>query len=156
MYTEISALREVLAQQAVSILVSAALPWAMRVAEVDLQSSINSQVYMLRHLCALIPGQGLTNLLGQGDDGACDSCADRFCTMTGKRGSVLDPCEIAIGRHARQMQQEREPCRAFYQSANRRTAQTENEIPLPVTGDRPISNLCWALADHDLGGNEGF
>src|SRR5271154_2024725 len=128
----------------------------MRVAEVDLQSSINSQVYMLRHLCSLIPGQGLANLLGQSDDGACDSCADRFCTMTGKRGSVFDACDFAIGCHAWQMQQEREPRRAFYQSANRRTAQTENEIPLPVTGDRPISDFRGAFADQDRGVNEGF
>ena len=89
MHAEISALWKVLAQQAIRILVSAALPWAMRVAEVDLQPRINSQVHMLRHFCPLIPGQGLSNLLGQGDNGARDSRADRLCTVTGKRGSVL-------------------------------------------------------------------
>src|SRR5881394_796874 len=121
MYTEISPLLEILAEQAIGILVSAALPWAVR-AEVDLQPSINPQVQMLRHLCSLIPGQGLANVLGEGDNGARDSCADRLCTMTGKRGSVFDPREFAIGCHAWQMQQEREPSRSFYQSANRRTA----------------------------------
>src|ERR1700733_8219634 len=76
--------------------------------------------------------------------------------MTGERGAVLDARDFAIGCHAGQMQQQREPRRAFYQSANRRTTQTENEIALPVTGDRPISDSRGALADHDLGVNEGF
>src|SRR6202022_5177318 len=42
------------------------------------------------------------------------------------------------------------------QSADRRTAKSEDKISLPVTGHRPISNLRGALADHDLGGDEGF
>ena len=37
---------------------------------------------MLRHLCALIPGQGLSNLLGQGGDGAGDGVADRRRLIT--------------------------------------------------------------------------
>ena len=53
---------------------------------------------MLRHLCALIPGQGLSNLLGQGGDGAGDGVANCLCTMASERRSVLDPCEIAVGR----------------------------------------------------------
>jgi hypothetical protein len=75
---------EVLAQQAVGIFVSAALPGAVRVAEVDLQPRINPQVHMLGRLRALISGQRSSHLLGQSDDGARDSRADRFCTMTGK------------------------------------------------------------------------
>src|SRR6202041_1761637 len=102
---------------------------------------------MLRHLCPLIPGQGLSNLLGQGGDGTGDSVANCLCTMTSERGSVLDPCEIAIGSHARQMQQDREPCHALYQGADGRTAESKDEIPLPVAGHRSISDFRGALAD---------
>src|SRR5271170_4073712 len=132
MYAEVGSLWEVLAQQAVGILISAALPWAVRVAEVDLQPSVNPQAHMLRHLCALIPGEGSSHLLGQGDDGARNSLADRYCPMTGKGGPILDPSDFAVGCQAWQMQQEREPCRSLYQSADRRAAQAENEISLPV------------------------
>jgi hypothetical protein len=111
---------------------------------------------MLRHFCALVPGKGTSYLLGQGDDGARDSCTDSFCPMTGKGWSVLDPSGIAIGCHARQMQQEREPGRSFYQSADRRTVQTEDEISLPMARYRPISDFRGALADHDFGRNERF
>src|SRR5271155_307668 len=140
MSAEIGSLWEVLAQQAIGVLVSAALPGAARIAEVDLQPRADAQVRVLRHFCPLIPGQGLPNLLGQAGDGARDSVADRFCTMTGERGSVLDPRGIGVGCHARQMQQDREPCRSLYQSADRRTAETEDEITLPVNRappDRP-------------------
>ena len=40
--------------------------------------------------------------------------------------------------------------------ADRRTVETENEVPRPVTGHRPISDFRGALAEHDLGRNEGF
>jgi hypothetical protein len=69
---------------------------------------------------------------------------------TGKRGSVLDPSGIGIGGKARQIQQEREPRRPFYQSADRRTASTEDDIPLTVAGHRPIDNPSRALANHDF------
>jgi hypothetical protein len=55
---------------------------------------------MVVRFCALIPGQGSTHLLGQGDDGARDSFTDRFCLMTGKGGAVLDSSEFAAGCHA--------------------------------------------------------
>ena len=122
MCTEIGPLGKVLAQQAIGILVSAALPWAMRVTEVDLQPRGDPQVRMLRHLRSLIPGEGLPNLFGQAGDGAGDGVADRRRTMTGERGAVLDPCCSAVGRHARQMEQDCEARRSFHQSANRRTA----------------------------------
>src|SRR5216684_2588064 len=93
MCAEIGSLWEVLAQQAVGILVGAALPGTVRVAEVDLQPSADPQVRMLRHLCPLIPGEGLPNLLGQSGDAARDGVADRRRTMAGERGSVLDPRE---------------------------------------------------------------
>src|SRR5215210_1197490 len=53
---QVGALREVRAQKPVGGLVRAALPWAVGVAEVDLQTSVDPQPRMLGHLCPLIPG----------------------------------------------------------------------------------------------------
>jgi len=65
---EVGALREPLAQQAVGVLVRAALPGAVRVAEVDRQSGVDAQLGMLGHLAALISGQRPTQLVGQRRD----------------------------------------------------------------------------------------
>src|SRR6266545_4977261 len=54
---EVGAPGEVLAQQAVGVLVAAALPGAVRVAEVDLDAGVDPQLCVLGHLRALIPGQ---------------------------------------------------------------------------------------------------
>src|SRR3990172_3256147 len=73
---EVGALREVLAQQAVRVLVRAALPRAVRVAEVDRYTGIDMQLSMLGHLGALIPGEGSTELLRKRGDRGSDGVAD--------------------------------------------------------------------------------
>ena len=50
-------LGEVLAQQAVGVLVGAALPGALGVAEVDLDTGVHAEAHVFCHLLALIPGQ---------------------------------------------------------------------------------------------------
>src|SRR4051812_34999722 len=56
-HAQIGAFREVLTQQSIGVLVSAALPWALGIAEVDLDAYINLQSRMLGHLGSLIPGE---------------------------------------------------------------------------------------------------
>jgi hypothetical protein len=53
---QVRAFREVLPQQPVGVLVSAALPWALRVAEVDLDTRIDLETIVLSHFGSLIPG----------------------------------------------------------------------------------------------------
>jgi len=65
---EVGALREVLTQQAVGVLVGAALPWALWVAEVDLQAGVEPQPFVLGHLGALVPGQRAAQLLRERRD----------------------------------------------------------------------------------------
>ena len=57
---EVSTFGEVLAQQAGGVLVRAALPRTAGVAEEDVQPSVDTQLGVLRHLRALVPGQGPT------------------------------------------------------------------------------------------------
>src|SRR5215218_3094248 len=63
-HTQIGAFREVLTQQSVGVLVGATLPWAMRIAEVDLDACIDLETSMLGHLGSLIPGQRAAQLFG--------------------------------------------------------------------------------------------
>ena len=54
---QVGALGEVLAQQPVGVLVGAALPRAVWIAEVDRQAGLDPQLRVVCHLGALIPGQ---------------------------------------------------------------------------------------------------
>jgi len=54
---EVSPLREVLAKQAVGVLVAAALLRALRIAKVDIETGVDPKLRVLGHLGALIPGQ---------------------------------------------------------------------------------------------------
>src|SRR3954470_11756732 len=65
---QVRALREVLPQQPIGVLVRPALPGAVRIAEVDLHASVDPQLRMLAQLRALIPGQGSSQLLRQARD----------------------------------------------------------------------------------------
>jgi hypothetical protein len=65
MSREVSAFRKVLAQQPISVLVRASLPWAVGIAEVDLESGIDAQLGVLGHLLAAVPGQRPAELIGQ-------------------------------------------------------------------------------------------
>lgn len=53
---EVRALGEVLAKQAVGILVRSPLPWILRVEEVDLDTGCQREALMVRHLLAAITG----------------------------------------------------------------------------------------------------
>ena len=85
---QVGALREVLAQQAIRVLVRAALPWAVRVAEVDRYSAIDAQLSMLRQLGALIPGERSAELLREDGDRGCDGVADRLAPCPARAGPL--------------------------------------------------------------------
>src|SRR5271170_1487049 len=153
---EIGAFGEVLAQQPVGVLVGAALPWAVRIAEVDLHTRVDLDACVLSHLCSLVPSQRPTQLLRQGDDRARDGVAHRVGTMSGEGGSVLHASVTAMARHARQVQQQSESSRALHQCADRRTAKTQDEVSFPMARHGAIGCFRWTLADHDLGRDEGL
>src|SRR5262249_34747158 len=62
---EICSPREILSQQAVGVLVAAALPRTAWIAEIDLHVGGDGEVLVVSHLLASIPGQGAAQLLGQ-------------------------------------------------------------------------------------------
>jgi hypothetical protein len=61
-----------------------------------------------------------------------------------------------MARHARQVQQQCEACRALYQSADRGTTKTQDEVSFPVARHGSIGCLRRTLADHDVGRDEGL
>ena len=111
---------------------------------------------MLRHLGSLIPGQGPTELRGQRGDRARNGVTDRLGAMPGERGPILHANAGVMARHARQVEQEREPRGALHQRADGGTTQPQDEIPLPVPRHRPVGYLRRPLADQEFGRDEGL
>ena len=54
--------------------------------------------------------------------------------MTGKRRPVLHARDGAVAFHSGKMQQHCEPRGAFHQSADRRSAQADDQVTFPVSG----------------------
>src|SRR3546814_5478427 len=69
--------------------------------------------------------------------------------MTGQGWPVLDGLSRPISLHARKMQQHGEARGPFNERADRGTAKAEDEVAFPMSGDCPVFDLRWSLADHD-------
>src|SRR3546814_2804853 len=78
-----------------------------------------------------------------------DLLAHGFGTMTGQGWPVLDGLSRPISLHARKMQQHGEARGPFNERADRGTAKAEDEVAFPMSGDCPVFDLRWSLADHD-------
>src|SRR5512135_1764600 len=68
--------------------------------------------------------------------------------MASERRTVPGPRPAVL--HRRQVQQHDEPGAALDQGADRRAAQADDEIALPMSGHRPVLSLGRALANQDL------
>ena len=156
MHAEISAFWKILAQQSVGVLVGAALPRAVRIAEIDLDASVDLQACVLSHLSSLIPSQRPTQLLRQGNNRSRNGVAHRLGTMSGECGSVFNASLVAMIRHAWQVRQQGEARHALYQGADRGTAKAQDEILFPVARHGAINCPRRTLADHDLGRDKGL
>lgn len=129
-----SAFWEVLAQKGISIFIRDTLPRVLRIAEVDLQASVNPKLDVLGHLRTLIPGQRLTESIGQARHRSCDGIAHGFGAMAGQCRTVLDALCSLITFHARQVQQHCEARGAFDERPDRGTPKSENKITFPMPG----------------------
>src|SRR5450759_4404579 len=83
---EVGTLGQVLAEQAVGVLVGAPLPRAVRVAEVDGDAGLDREGEVLGHLLATVPGERATELPGQGRDPLGEGIPDRGGGTTGGQG----------------------------------------------------------------------
>ena len=94
---EVGAVGEVLAEEAVGVVVGAALPWTLGVAEVDVEVGVCAELGMLCHFGALVPGLGAAELLGQGDDRRSDSVAYGFGGRGRREGARCGPVAVFGG-----------------------------------------------------------
>src|SRR5262249_28067225 len=88
---EVGALGEVLAQQPVGVLVGPALPGALGIAEVDVQTGCDLEVGVPGHLHAAVPGERTTELGGKTRDRRDDGIAHGLRAVAGECRPVLDP-----------------------------------------------------------------
>src|SRR3954451_20075121 len=105
MRAQVGALRKVLPQQSIRVLFRLTLPWAVRIAEVDLHASVDAKLRMQAQLRTLVPCQGVALLLRDRPDRAADGAAYRHGAMAREGGPVLQPPAFPVPRHARQMEQ---------------------------------------------------
>ena len=131
----VGAFGEVLAQEPVGVLVGAALPRGVRVAEVDGHVQRGADPFVQGEFRSLVPGQRIAQEFGQVlhlvDDG-----------LPGVFGVV------PVG----QVRQDREPGGALDERADGAfVAAAGDEIALPVARDRPVPDLRGSLRDHDHG-----
>src|SRR5215207_8092145 len=128
---EARSLREVLAKQAVGVLVRAPLPGALGVAEVDLDPGLDREAPVLRHLRALIPGERAAKLGRQG----CDARLERLADLDGA-APLGQRDELAVTGLA------------LDQGRDRVRARPDQQVAFPVAGDRAVFDLRRALGDH--------
>ena len=124
-----------MAQQAVGVLVGAALPRGVRVAEADPHVQARADLLVQGEFRTLVPGRRVAQEPGQVPHLADDGLLDLACV-------------VPVG----QVQQDREPGGAFDQGADGAPVRrTGDQITLPMAGDGPVLDLGGPVRDHDHG-----
>ena len=129
---KVGAFGEELAGEAVPVLVGAALPRRVRIAEVDIDVGRDGELGVLSELTALVPGQRFGEFVGQTRQLCCETLSDV------SRGAVIDSDELAVSGGA------------FHNARHRGLAGfPDDQVAFPVAGDGTILNLCGPLRDVD-------
>jgi hypothetical protein len=126
---------KILAQQAVSIFVCASLPWALRIAKVELNVGGNRDLFVLCHLRSSVPSQRLSQLDGQAldllDQGA-DDCLSIF--------------SIELYEH-------RKSGLTLHERGDMCIAGASDQIALPMPRDGSVFDRCRSFADRNCVNN---
>jgi hypothetical protein len=129
---QVGALGKALAEQSVRVLVRAALPWRVGVAEVDRDSGGGGQGQVAGHLASLVPGDAACELRGEGGDGVSHGLLD------GERAVIV-----------RQVEEEQVAGHALDEGPDGAcVVPADDEVPFPVAGNRAVVGLGGTLADH--------
>src|SRR5664280_479756 len=130
---EVDALGQVLAEEPIGVLVGAALPGRVWVAEVDGDVGGDGEGRVVGHLGALVPGDGAPELFRQGLDGRAHRHVD------GLSGTV-----------AVEVEEEQEPaCPLHERPHGGVTAFAQDDVALPVARNGTIVCFGRPLGDHD-------
>src|SRR5690348_10850505 len=95
-----STLRKVLAEQAVRVLVGAALPGVAGVTEVDGDPGLDCEALVLRHLSALIPSQRAPQAERQLDDAGGNALAHGLSSGPACQGEEHHVARAALDQRA--------------------------------------------------------
>ncbi len=128
---EVGAFREVLSQKTVGVLISAALPRAVQVAEVDLEIGGQRQALVIGKFFAVVPGQRAPQFSGQMLNLCRQRCDDglRF-----------------LSAHLSQHNIARAP---FDQRRNEAVLRTSDQVAFPMAGDRAVLDSGGPFPDRD-------
>ena len=106
---------------------------AVRVAEVDLHAGVDGEPDVLSHLLATVPGERPAELLGERETRSAS--ASRTCSGVRPRGQGDEQDVAGL---------------TLDEGADRRAVGlADDEVALPVAGDRPVLDLGWPLAEQD-------
>ena len=105
--------------------------------KVDVEIGIHSELTMLGHFGALVPGQRAAELLGQGRDRRSDRVSDGLGAVAGESGPVVDSLPFAAAWHGWEVQQHREPGGPLHQGPERRTPKSQDQVTFPVAPAPP-------------------
>ncbi len=133
---QVRALGQILADQAIDILIAAALPGAVRVAEVDRHAGLLGDFSMPRHLPPLFVGHALAHSQRH----AIERRAEALHRRGRRRVVHLDQHQVAAG--------------ALHQGADRRgVGLALNQVTFPMPRRQPVFDLRRAYVDADHLGN---
>ena len=136
MYRQVCALGQVLANQAVDVFVAAALPGAVRVAEVDRHAGSLGDLGVSRHLPALVVSHALAHLQRH----AIERGAEAFQRRSRRRVVHLHQHQVATG--------------SLHQRAyTRGVGFALDQVAFPMPWHQPVFDLRWAHMDADHLGN---
>src|ERR1700733_14983658 len=128
---QVCPLGEVLPQQAVGVLVGAALPGALRIAKVYGDVGCQCETPMIRKLLATVPGQGFVQFVRQ------------LLRLPDERG--YDRLRLLVGY----LRQHHITRMALNQGRDMAVLRPRQQVTLPMTRHRPVFNRRRSLADRD-------
>ena len=131
-YRQVSPLGQVLADQAVDVFVTAALPWAVRITKINSDPGLLGDFSMPRHLPALVVGHALAH----------------------RQRHAVERCTEALHRRGRRcvvhLHQHQVATGALHQRAYRRgVGLTLDQVALPMPRHQPVFDLWRAHVNAD-------
>jgi hypothetical protein len=136
---QVGSLGQILADEAIGVLVAAALPRAVGIAEVDFDAGVGGQLCMARHFSAPVIGEGFGHRFG-------DVLKGPFKGAAG-----------GLGIQRVHAVEQDEAAGALGQCANGRTVGCAlDKVAFPVAGDQPALDVFGPLCNPAIIGDEAL
>ena len=128
---QVAALGEVLAEQAVGVLIRASLPGAARIGEEDAISKELGYLLVAGHLSALVPGQGQSECRWDGEEHSGDRLVEVIRSVAAGEVDQADEAALSLDERA----------------DGRAVVPADDQVAFPVAGMRSDEDVagrrCW-------------